>query len=419
MNDISTPVLVLNAIHHGALGLTRSLGRLGVAIYSQAPHRFVPVFFSRYSQRNFVWDMNAAGAEKTVEFLISLGRRLPRPTILIPTCDVTALLLADYDSALREWFVFPRQRRDIVHALCSKRGLYELARSLGIPTPETSFPQSREDLLRFLANARFPVVLKTVKNRIGQKTLGFKVILQNRQELLRHYDRLEDPDDPNLMVQEYIPGGDDANCMFNGYFDANSDCLFGFTGKKVRQFPAYAGVTSLGVCQWDDTVANAAKTFMKAIGYKGPLDCGYRFDARDGQYKVYDVNPRIGATFRLFVDSSGMDVARALYLDLTGQTVTVGTIEEKRKWILEDGDSVSSLRYFFDRRLTLRNWVQSLRGIEETAIYARDDLYPIAGRTAQNLRTLLLRSIPPARVTPPETASHAVSEQVVSSHSDT
>lgn len=74
MNDVSTPVLVLNAIHHGALGLTRSLGRLGVAVYTQAPHRMVPAFFSRYSQRNLVWDMNAAGAEKTVEYLSSLGR---------------------------------------------------------------------------------------------------------------------------------------------------------------------------------------------------------------------------------------------------------------------------------------------------------------------------------------------------------
>lgn len=137
---------------------------------------------------------------------------------------------------MSEWFVFPHQRRDVVHSSCSKRGLYELARSLGIPTPETSFPQSRKELLCFLENARFPIVLKAVKNRIGRNRLGFKVIVQNRQELLRYYDRVEDPDEPNLMVQEYIPGSDEANCMFNGYFDANSDCLFGLTGKRSVNF---------------------------------------------------------------------------------------------------------------------------------------------------------------------------------------
>ena len=59
---------------------------------------------------------------------------------------------------------------------------------------------------------------------------------------------------------------------------------------------------------------------MKAIGYQGILDIGYRYDRRDGQYKVLDVNPRIGCTFRLFAATNGMDVARALYLDMTGQT---------------------------------------------------------------------------------------------------
>ena len=65
---------------------------------------------------------------------------------------------------------------------------------------------------------------------------------------------MEDPADPNLMLQEYIPGGDDSIWMFNGYFDANSDCLAGFTGRKLRQTPPYTGVTSLGVCLPNDVV---------------------------------------------------------------------------------------------------------------------------------------------------------------------
>ena len=43
--------------------------------------------------------------------------------------------------------------------------------------------------------------------------------------------------------------------------------------------------------------------FMQAIGYHGILDIGYRRDQRDGSYKVLDVNPRIGCTFRLFAAS--------------------------------------------------------------------------------------------------------------------
>lgn len=379
--DTSTPVFVLNATHYGALGINRSLGRLGVKVYNQASSWSVPAFHSKYSHGNFLWDLHAAGTEPSVEYLVTAGRQLPRPALLIPTCDVTAMLVADHAEALRKWFIFPEQAAKLVHSLCSKKKLYELAKSCGVPTPETSFPESRTHLLSFLESARFPIVLKTIKNRIGQQSrAGLKMIVQSERELLSLYDEFEDRECPNLMLQEYVPGGDEANCMFNGYFDRDSNCLAAFTGNKVRQFPAYAGVTSLGVCRTNDVVANMTKAFMKTIGYRGIVDMGYRFDRRDGKYKIYDVNPRIGATFRLFVDDSGLDVARALYLDMTHQPVAAGQLREGRKWIVEDSDLLSSIRYYRDGRLTAREWIRSLRGINECALLAFDDLRPALAR---------------------------------------
>src|SRR5208283_6120920 len=123
------------------------------------------------------------------------------------------------------------------------------------------------------------------------------------------------------MFQEYIPGGDDSVWMFNGYFNENSDCLFAITGKKIRQAPVYIGYTSLGICLKNEVVDETTRRFTKEISYRGILDIEYRYDARDKQYKVLDINRRIGSTFRLFVSQDGLDVARAAYLDLTGQPV--------------------------------------------------------------------------------------------------
>ena len=39
------------------------------------------------------------------------------------------------------------------------------------------------------------------------------------------------------------------------------------------------------------------KRLMQAVGYRGPLDIGYRFDARDGKYKLLD---EIRASAQLF-----------------------------------------------------------------------------------------------------------------------
>ena len=119
---------------------------------------------------------------------------------------------------------------------------------------------------------------------------------------------------------------------------------------------------------------------MKKIGYKGILDIGYRYDARDGLYKVLDINPRIGSTFRLFVAENGMDVARALYLDLTGQPVLPGTAREGRKWVVEDQDLISCLRYHRDGNLSFKQWIKSFQGVEEAGFYASDDIYPCVTR---------------------------------------
>ena len=108
-------------------------------------------------------------------------------------------------------------------------------------------------------------------------------IVDTPRALIDAYRRLEDPEAPNLMIQELIPGADDQVYIFNGYFNAQSDCLVGFTGYKVRQFPVHVGCASLGECRWVETVAATTVNFMKAIGYRGILDIGYRLDPRDGR----------------------------------------------------------------------------------------------------------------------------------------
>ncbi len=128
---------------------------------------------------------------------------------------------------------------------------------------------------------------------------------------------------------------------------------------------------------------------MKALGYRGILDIGYRYDARGGLYKVLDVNPRIGATFRLFVGSNGIDVVRALYLDLTGQQVVPSPAREGRKWIVEDLDLASSYRYYREGSLTISEWLRSLRGIDEAAFFSLRDPLPMLFMFIGGLKALL------------------------------
>lgn len=375
--DTSTPVVILKLAHpSAALGAARTLGRLGVRIFGIDARRRGAVSSSRYVERVWRWDIATEPEPESVRFLRTHAETLGRMPVLIPTDDHGALFVARHMSELRESFLLPDQPAGLAERVGNKAGLYHLAKEIGIPTPEVAFPRSRRDVEKFAETALFPVVLKPIDS--GRTDRARITIPRSAERLLADYDALEDPENPNLMVQEFIPGGIESIWMFNGYFDREGRCTVGFTGRKLRQRPPYTGMTSLGVCVANEEVDRLSRRWLSQVGYRGVVDMGYRYDARDGLYKVLDVNPRVGATFRLFASPDGMDVVRALYLDLTGQPVADARLAEGRKWIVEPFDLASSFVYWRDGNLRPWEWLRSLRGVEEAAWFAADDPKPFA-----------------------------------------
>jgi predicted ATP-grasp superfamily ATP-dependent carboligase len=372
--DYSTPVVLLRLARHGGLGIVRSLGRLGVPVYCVDGGWWEPAFASRYCRGRFLLDFESGPADAAVERLCGIVRRVGGRPILVPTTDQAAAWVAENAKALGEEYRFPVPDPVLVHTLCDKSRMQELARRHGVDTAQSVTPRSEEDVRQFADSANFPVMVKeTGGGRLRRRAGAGKFIVESRRDLLELYAKAGDADNPNLIIQEFIPGDD---WMFDGYFDERSRCLFGISARKIRRFPVYTGVTSLGVCLTNDAVIGTTTAFMQAIGYRGILDIGYRRDSRDGRYKVLDVNPRIGCTFRLFTDANAMDAARALYLDMTGQTVPAGHAVEGRKWLVEDFDLFSALRLWREGQLSLREWVRSLVGVQEAACFALDDPTP-------------------------------------------
>jgi predicted ATP-grasp superfamily ATP-dependent carboligase len=391
IHGISTPVLVLGANQHGALGIIRSLGELGIPVYGTYWGERGPATYSRFCKQAFSWDHRGRSDEESVSRLMDIGREIGRPCLLIPTWDETAIFAAEHHGELSRRFILPAQSPELARNLVSKKDMFRLAKECGVPTAEITVPASFSDVEKFAATAKFPVLLKgSDGNRLKQRGHRKMVIVNSSEELLDLYLEMEDPDNPNLMLQEYIPAAGHVDWMFNGYFDENSDCLVGFTGQKLRQTPVYTGMTSLGICRSNPVVIERTKAWMKQLGYKGVLDMGYRYDHRDGEYKVLDVNPRVGATFRLFVGRDGLDVVRALYLNMTGQSVSPSACREGRKWMVEL-DFKSCIDYYRDGNLSFVEWWESLSGIEEFGYFRADDVKPFSRVLAKGAKQIFRR----------------------------
>jgi D-aspartate ligase len=376
--NTKTPIVIFGlsrgVFHHGALGIARSAGRLGIPVHRICRESWAPARLSRYSRGWSRIPQDATPAE-VLDFLHAFSLRVGR-ALLIPIDDAASVFVDEHGESLEEDFLFPRQPSGLAQALSSKREMYELCMKHGISTPASAFPQSEAEVLEHAEHGGFPTVLKCINAGDAPANAPRVAIVENRDELLAAYHEMESPDEPNLMIQEYVPGKPETIWMFNGYFDRQSQCKLGFTGKKIRQTPPYTGATTLGVCLPNPTVQDATVRLMEAVGYRGILDIGYRFDQRDGAYKLLDVNPRIGGTFRLFVAENGIDVLRAMYLDLTGQAVPSATLSQGRRWVVQPWDLASSITYRRRGDITFGEWARSLRHVREDAWFALDDPLP-------------------------------------------
>ncbi|MFF4572137.1 ATP-grasp domain-containing protein [Streptomyces sp. NPDC001410] len=333
-------------VHHGGVGAIRSLGRLGVPMYAITEDAHTPAAASRYLKRAFVWP--TTGAEdpgRLVEGLQRIGRRIGRPTVLVPTDEEAAVLIAEHQDELAGLFLFPRVDPALPRRLASKQGLHELCAEHGIASPSAAFPESYDEIVAFADTARFPMVAKNREAfvRRSRPAVNGTTRIATREGLLtlaRDWG-----EQPGVILQEYLPREEAEDWIVHACFDADSHPLALFTGVKVRSWPPHAGMTANAYVVDNPELADLAARFVKQIGFTGIIDLDLRFDRRDGQYKLLDFNPRTGAQFRLFENESGVDVVRAMHLNLTGRAVPEGEQRAGHRFVVENIDLPALLAY--------------------------------------------------------------------------
>jgi D-aspartate ligase len=375
--DTSTPAVVLkfdpNVMHHGGLGVIRSLGRVGVPVYGVHESSWAPAASSRYLSGRCFWRPEPGDADRVIAGLLRLAETIASPAVLLTTDDAGAIFLAEHGADLRKSYLFPDPPTDLPRRLAGKHSLHQLCAGYGVPSPRTSVPGSLDAAREFASSVTYPLIAKLTTPWVEGSGLRSTTVLTGQAELDDAYERCA-RSAVGLMLQEFIPGGEDW--FFHGYCDAASACRPAFTGVKERSYPASAGLTSLGRSASNPELASFITTLLTRLGYRGLMDLDIRRDPRTGQYHLLDFNPRLGAQFRVFRDTAGTDVALAAYLDLTGQPIPSAEQVSGRGFLVENYDPISAFAYWRRGELSPRAWLASLRTVDELAWFATDDLRP-------------------------------------------
>jgi D-aspartate ligase len=288
------------------LAAVRSLGRAGVPVIAIDHRRGALGFHSRFAEARLCPDP-VAEEDSYATFLRELGDELDAPAPIFPTHDEHLNAIAQSRDALGERFLYPFPAWDVLGPIQSKRHQVERARELGIPVPET-----RDDPTDELG---YPVLVKPSDPTGFRREFRRQAFrCATRAELDDAFGRAR-PYDP--LVQELIPGGDDALYTLGSYLGRDGEALAVFSGRKLRQTPPSVGTCRVGEAVWVDAVVDQGLALLRGLGFHGLSQVEFKRDPRDGAYKLIEVNPRLFQWHGLAA-ACGADLTKVAYLDLLG-----------------------------------------------------------------------------------------------------
>jgi len=382
MRKPSVPAIIVGFETNG-LGVARALRREGIPSISLAGPGWSP---SCASWTTKITMCSGWSEDAVVSDLLAIGRRLDAKAPILITKDEPVLWISANRAALSEFFEIVMPEPDVVLLLMDKIRFQAYATEQGWPLPSTWLANSRAELDALLGAITFPCILKpAVKNhefRRKSPRKAFKIF--SAQELLDTYALVSEWE-PEVIVQEWIGGGDDRIAFGLGYWNSKSQSLATFPGRKLRQWPPECGNTALSEpapAEWRADVAKLTEAIYSSIGYRGLGSIEYKV-APTGRLVIME--PTVGRTNyqNEVAVLNGVNLPAIAYFDGIGMTSEVERLVNRArethraiKLIDVPADYRSARAYMAESKLGWREWLRSRRGRKQDMLFRYDDPMP-------------------------------------------
>lgn len=310
---MTPPAAVLGVGWVAGLAAIRSLGRMGVRVLAVDHRRSALGFRSRYAEAHVA---PSRSGDAYIAFLETLGE-----AVAFPTHDDDLQTLAR--SRERLALICPFPAWDVLGRIQDKRQQVAAAQRVEVAVPRTN--DSGDGLA-------FPVVVKPSDPPSFRARFGVKAFrAENDAELAAALERAQDFDP---FVQEWIPGGDETLWTAGVYVDQSGRALGTFTGRKLRQTPREIGTARVAEARWRPELADAAISLLRELRFHGIAQVEFKLDARDGRFKLIEVNPRLWEWHGLAA-ACGVDLPHIAYLDAIGRKPSPVTMrEDGKRWAI-------------------------------------------------------------------------------------
>jgi D-aspartate ligase len=386
--DVPRTAFVLGLFYTG-LAAVRTLGRAGVPVLGFDADASQHGFRSRWGRHEICPDPIEA-PEALAEFLADRAGRLEARPILYPTSDAFVACISSHREALEPYLVHALPSQEAVAAALDKRRQYRTAEAAGVPMPATYCPATLDEARMLAPALTYPVVAKPALGYRSRALLRDKARRADRPaQLLALCEMLLGRGHP-VVVQELVPGPNTCHAKVCAYTDARGDVVACVSMRKIRQYPADFGVGTLMETIDDPELAALGLRFFRAMGWRGPGSIEFKRDARDGRWKLIELNPRLWQQHGLAA-ACGVNFPMIQYADLTRQPIPASAARLGVRWLDEIYDPRSAWTHRREHGLTVPAWLRSLAGVRAFALFARDDPRPLVAALADSGRSGLRR----------------------------
>jgi predicted ATP-grasp superfamily ATP-dependent carboligase len=280
-------VLVTDADYKHSLAAIRALATEKVEVHAASNTKDALSFYSRHVAKSMIYP----NPMMRRQFLLAMEAINDQEgyDAILPIGNETCFSIATGDSEiLRKKAPLPSLRSYLV--ACDKLKTLALANELGMPIPETIFPQ--DNLEEKISRLRYPLV---AKRTFGS---GKPSLVHSAAECMTYHKANRHEENP-FVIQEFVKG---EGFGFFGLYEKGKLRAF-FMHKRVRETPPGGGPSSAAESVYEPELFNLGSRILDSLSWHGVAMVEFRRDFVSGKFRLLEINPKFWGSLDLSVSA--------------------------------------------------------------------------------------------------------------------
>lgn len=352
------PAVILDITQSG-YDIIRSLHPYKIPLYAFSHKEKCAEHYTNRIQKFIQW----ASPEDLLNKLIQLAESMDQKPVLIISSDNRVKFVMEHYDIILKYYLANLPPVVTLDILLDKTKFSAFALAHDILIPKTLNITKPEDLGEAQA-FNYPVILKPFLKMPNwyAAELPKAFIYNTYEELAEGF-----PDiykiEPRLILQEYIPGGDDMIFFCMTYFNQAGECEHSFTGRKIRQWHPLTGTAASLRPFANQEVEETTKHIYKLLNFRGFGAFEFKYNAVNDKYYVIEATAGRLDVNAYAATAGGFNLSLAAYCDLTQQQIMPKEKAHSNFVFIHEINEIQTVLFLLNtKQLTLKELFKSYKG---------------------------------------------------------